>query len=230
MKRNSKFYSALPPPRVDLKSQTLPHFTVQCPVYKESLEKVIKPTVESLEAAIRTYESQGGTANIFYNDDGMQLMSPEQQKERQAFYLEHKIGWVARPKHIEDPKKGEIRFIRAGKFKKASNMNYAFMVSNKVEDRLCLIERNADWTVGDEEEAYERCLAEVLEEEEGRAMAAGNIRIGAYILLVDSDTRVPSDFFLDAAIEMELEPRLAILQFSSGVMNVTTSYFEKGIT
>ena len=47
---------------------------------------------------------------------------------------------------------------------------------------------------------------------------------------VDSDTRVPADCLLDAVSELEISPEVAILQFSSGVMNVTTSYFEAGIT
>lgn len=229
MRTNSKYYSAVAPPRLNAKNGPLPHVTIQCPVYKESLDAVIRPTIESLEKAIRTYESQGGTVNLFYNDDGMQLLSPEQREERKAFYVEHNIGWVARPKHIEEPQEGEIRFIRKGKFKKASNMNYALMISNRVEEKLWNISRPDGWTVGDEEEASERCLAEVLEEE-GRAWAAGDIRVGDYILLIDSDTRVPEDCLLDAVSEMEQEQRIGILQFSSGVMNVTTSFFEMGIT
>jgi hypothetical protein len=43
------------------------------PVYKEGLEGVIKPTVQSVKQAIATYELQGGTANIFINDDGSAL-------------------------------------------------------------------------------------------------------------------------------------------------------------
>jgi len=38
---------------------------------------VIFPTVTSLQAAIKKYESHGGTASIFVNDDGMQAISPE---------------------------------------------------------------------------------------------------------------------------------------------------------
>ena len=56
---------------------TLPHVTIQCPVYKEGLWAVIDPTVKSIKAAMSTYEMQGGTCNIFINDDGMQLIPPE---------------------------------------------------------------------------------------------------------------------------------------------------------
>lgn len=227
---NSKYFSGKPPRRLDRKAHALPHVTIQMPVYKEGLDAVIKPTVASLKAAISTYEMQGGTANIFVNDDGMQLISDEDAQTRRDFYDEHNIGWVARPGHCPkpDPEKGEKLFLRRGKFKKASNMNYALMVSNRVEDRLAAIGRGKRWTQELEDEAYARCLADVMEEDEGRTWAEGNIRVGDYILIIDSDTRVPKDCLLDAVSEMEQSPDVAIIQFSSGVMNVTKSYFENG--
>ncbi|KAI9753366.1 MAG: hypothetical protein M4579_005191 [Chaenotheca gracillima] len=109
-------------------------------------------------------------------------------------------------------------------------MNYAFMISNKVEEKLLLVPRDANWNQEREKQAYEECLAQVLVEEEGRSWAEGNIRVGDYILLIDSDTRVPSDCLLDAASEMEHSPEVGILQYSSGVMQVTDSFFENGVT
>jgi hypothetical protein len=47
--------------------------TIEMPVYKESLTSVIMPTVTSLKAAISHYELNGGTANIFIFDDGLQV-------------------------------------------------------------------------------------------------------------------------------------------------------------
>lgn len=230
MMENSKFYSGVAPKRLERDAGTLPHITIQCPVYKEGLQAVIEPTVRSLKAAISTYEMQGGTANIFVNDDGMQLISEEEARARQDFYDEHNIGWVARPKHNPKPAEGEEVFLRRGKFKKASNMNYALWVSNRVEDKLSNLQRTASWTQDDEAQAYVNALNEVVEEDEGRTWADGNIRIGDYILLIDSDTRVPTDCFLDAVSEMEESPQVGILQYSSGVMNITDSFFERGIT
>ncbi|KAL5611383.1 uncharacterized protein BROUX77_001539 [Berkeleyomyces rouxiae] len=203
---NSKFYSARPPTR--LRTAELPHVTVQCPVYKEGLNGVIAPTVKSIKQAISTYELQGGSANMFINDDGLQLLDEEERRARIDFYADHSIGWVARPKH------GENGFLRRGKFKKASNMNFALMISCKVEEKLSLIERTVQWTQNDEATAYENALREVLEED-GRAWADGNIRMGDYILIIS---------------EMEHSPDVGIMQFSSGVMNVTNTYFENGIT
>lgn len=218
---NSKFYSARPPPR--LQTTVLPHITVQCPVYKESLGAVIAPTVKSIKQAMSTYELQGGSANMFVNDDGMQLISEEDRRARIEFYADHSIGWVARPKH------GENGFLRRGKFKKASNMNFGLMISCNVEEKLAAVNRSMEWSQNDEAQAYEQALKEVLEED-GRAWADGNIRIGDYILIIDSDTRVPADCLLDAVSEMEQSPDVGIMQFSSGVMQVVHTYFENGIT
>ncbi|KAI0125339.1 glycosyl transferase family group 2-domain-containing protein [Xylariales sp. AK1849] len=218
---NSKFYSARPPPR--LQTAFLPHLTIQCPVYKEGLQAVIVPTVRSIKQAISTYELQGGSANIFMNDDGLQLISEDERQARIDFYADHSIGWVARPKH------GEDGFLRRGKFKKASNMNFALMVSCKVEDKLAAYDRGPEWSQADEAQVYDKALKEVLEEND-RAWADGNIRVGDYILIIDSDTRVPADCFLDAVSEMEQSPDVGIMQFSSGVMQVVHTYFENGIT
>ncbi|TLD18431.1 hypothetical protein PspLS_10083 [Pyricularia sp. CBS 133598] len=218
---NSKFYSARTPPR--LQTANLPHVTVQCPVYKEGLQGVIMPTVKSIKQAMSTYELQGGSANMFVNDDGLQLITEEERRARIDFYADNSIGWVARPKH------GENGFLRRGKFKKASNMNFALMISCKVEEELEKVQRGPEWTQHDEAQAYEHALKVVLEKD-GRAWADGNIRVGDYILIIDSDTRVPADCLLDAVSEMEQSPDVGIMQFSSGVMQVVHTYFENGIT
>ncbi|KAI1085283.1 glycosyl transferase family group 2-domain-containing protein [Whalleya microplaca] len=227
---NSKFYSGTPPKRLNREFHNLPHVTIQMPVYKEGLKAVIMPTIQSLKQCISTYELQGGSANVFVNDDGMQLISEEEAQARREFYEENNIGFVARPGHNPKPEDGSQPFLRRGKFKKASNMNYAMMVSNRVEDKLVQAPRPANWTQADEQNAYKQCLAEVLQEDEGRTWAEGNIRIGDYILIIDSDTRVPEDCLLDAVSEMEQSPQVAILQYTSGVMRVTSSFFEGGVT
>ena len=104
-------------------------------------------------------------------------------------------------------------------------MNFGLMLSCNVEAKLAEVERHDGWTQHEEAQEYARCLAEVVEEH-GRAWADGNIRIGDYIVIIDSDTRVPSDCFLDAASEMEQSPEVGIMQFSSGVMQVVGDFFE----
>ena len=66
-----------------------------------------------------------------------------------------------------------------------------------VDDPIALA--NWQWTAEDEQEIYEEALAKAIDETNGIAWAAGNIRIGEVILIIDSDTRVPEDCFLDAA-------------------------------
>jgi hypothetical protein len=61
-------------------------------------------------------------------------------------------------------------------------MNFGLMISCKVEEKLKQQARSDDWASEDEAQAYERCLKEALEED-GRAWADGNIRVGDYILL-----------------------------------------------
>ncbi|KIW40901.1 hypothetical protein, variant 2 [Exophiala oligosperma] len=230
MDSNSRSFSGVRSRR--LETDTLPHVTVQCPVYKEGLWGVIDPTMVSIREAISTYEMQGGSVNIFVNDDGMQLLSVDQVKERREYYEEHNIGWVARPKHNPSPnvQDGEKAFIRPGKFKKASNMNYAMNISARIEDGLARVSRHETWSQQDEDNAYRDMLGQVLKEDQGRTWADGDVRIGDYILIIDSDTRVPADCFLDMVSEMEASPQVAIVQYSSGVMNVTSSFFENGIT
>ncbi|KAK9324902.1 glycosyl transferase family group 2-domain-containing protein [Lipomyces orientalis] len=221
MYTNSSTFSAVKPPRLSASKVQLPHVTIQCPVYKESLEGVIHPTMQSLLTAITTYELQGGSANIFVNDDGMQLIPENEAQQRREYYAEHLIGYVARPPH------GKDGFQRRGRFKKASNMNYCLDISNRVEEHLQAVERHDKWTDREETEAYEKAFASVIEEEKGACWAAGDIRIGDIILIVDSDTRIPEDCFLDAASEFYHSPEVAILQEKSGVMMVVHNYWEE---
>lgn len=197
---NSRYHSAIAPniAQAEILGFGRPHMTIQMPIYKESLEGVIMPTVASLKEAISHYELCGGTANIFINDDGLQLLPEEEVNARINFYHDNNIGWVARPGH------GVDGFIRAGKFKKASNMNYALNLSNKVEDLVVagvaqLAEKGNSLTSVEEEQLYQSALAKVIEED-GKARAGGNIRVGEHILIIDSDTRVVRVFILHSEL------------------------------
>lgn len=213
---NSQTYSGVAPSRTAQRITTLPHFSIQCPVYKESLDNVIGPTIESLSRAITTYELQGGTASIIINDDGMQLMEPAQAQARAEYYRSRGIAFVARPAEG-----------RTGKFKKASNMNHALDLSDRVEAEMDTVIRHSDWTEEDEQRVYSEALTKCLSG--GTTWAEGDIRIGDFILIVDSDTRVPADCLLDAALEMEAYPEIGLLQHVSGVMNVSNTSFEKAM-
>jgi hypothetical protein len=62
VKLNSRFHSPIKPNLSCIYSQGFspPRITIQMPVYTESLEGVIMPTIASLKAAISHYESHGG--------------------------------------------------------------------------------------------------------------------------------------------------------------------------
>ena len=184
---------------------------------------------------MKTYARQGGTSAIFVCDDGLQLISEEERKERIEFYTNHNVGYVARPKH--DSKEGG--FKRAGRFKKASNMNYGISLSIKLEKHLKrLIEEGEDDdlvnAISLEDKAMNLAADEIFAESGSKfrpwCANSKSLRIGEIILIIDADTIVPEDCFRDAAREMYLSPELAIIQHESDVMQVAHHYFENGIT
>jgi cellulose synthase/poly-beta-1,6-N-acetylglucosamine synthase-like glycosyltransferase len=164
-------------------------------------------------------------------DDGLQLLSREEADERRRFYFDNNIAYVARPGHNVDG------FQRKGRFKKAGNMNFANALSLRVEEIMddirpeAAAEKGEDtyWNNDDESNLYERALEQAVEESNGKAWAAGNIRFGPIILIIDSDTRVPEDCFADAVSEMAESPEVAVIQHVSGVMQVANHFFENGI-
>jgi hypothetical protein len=175
---NSQFYSGKrPEPRPNI---VLPDFTIVMPVYKESLEAVIMPTVDSLNQAILTYERQGGSARILICEDGMQCISPELQSARKDYYERQSIAWIARPPHSD-------AYIRKGRFKKASNMNFACELSLRVEELMAGRQDESDGARDGIE--YEEALDMAMKESEGKAWAAGNVRLQvtrAMIILLDT--------------------------------------------
>lgn len=228
---NSTYYSAVKPQPDKQVDSNLPHVTIEMPVYKESLKETIALSVYSIKKAMQTYARQGGTSTILIHDDGLQLISPEDREERVAFYADHNIGWVARPPHNNSPE----GFKRAGRFKKASNMNYGLRLSLMLEKHLAELLANG---ASDEFECLEdqamKLAIEEMYEENGRrfrpwAANGKSLRIGEVILIVDSDTIVPEDCFRDAARELAESPEVAIIQHESDVMQVAHHYFENGI-
>jgi hypothetical protein len=112
-------------------------------------------------------------------------------RARQKFYKANSIGWCARPPHNKDG------FLRKGQFKKASNMNYCLDFSIRVEDKLLSLIADHEQqfpeeeiTVAKENELYDIAMKEIIDSDEGRTLADGNVRLGEIILLLDCDTKV----------------------------------------
>lgn len=190
----------------------------------------------------------------YYADNGIgycarlpHFKDPSSQKKRRSFWSlfkkAKKTNTAEEVTTSNEPKQrtrqdlaNELGFIRKGKFKKASNMNYALTFSNRVEDELRRLQDlesrggMVELTLDDDDRLYEQAMANMLAEDEGRTWAAGNIRVGEVILLIDCDTRVPVDCLLYGVLEMRESPELGILQHTSGIMQVANNYFEDGIT
>ncbi|GAC93729.1 hypothetical protein PHSY_001294 [Pseudozyma hubeiensis SY62] len=211
MMRNSRYYSGVSP-QAPVGKTILPHVTIQVPVYKESLKHVLQPTLDSVRAAITEYELQGGTASILIGEDGMAVIDDEEKQARLDFYRRHDIAWIARPRH------GDM-FVRAGRFKKASNLNFSMQIAKKYEESI-LANPNQD---------RHSLLQRVLKERHPQAEGEGDVSIGELILLIDSDTRIPADSLLPSAWEMASSPEVGILQHCSGVLIVGTGFFEKSL-
>lgn len=172
---------------------------------------------------MQTYARQGGSSAIFIHDDGLQLVSEKDREARIAFYADHNIGWVARPAHSSAPD----GFKRAGRFKKASNLNYGLALSMKLERHLRVLQEAEEREELDEtddtpleDRALHLACDEMFAETGGQwkpwANNGRSIRIGEIILLVDADTVVPEDCLRDAARELAESPEVAIIQHESG--------------
>lgn len=172
---NSKYYSGLEIPNIFIKKESFPNITIQLPVYKESLENTIKPTILSaINQAKRYIFETGKICNIIVCDDGLCLISPEEKEERIKFYNSHNIGVSARP----HPSK----HIRIGRFKKAGNLNFSMnygTIQPLLENEIPLLETDGLLHV------FFQKMKEL------GAIFEGNLTYGTYIFLIDSDTRFP---------------------------------------
>ena len=169
-------------------------------------------------------------------------------RARRQYYAANHIGWCARPPHSQDG------FLRKGRFKKASNLNYCLDFSNRVEDELLRLithrqesgtDDTRNITLDEENALYQEALETTTSSDQGRTLAAGNVRLGEVILLVDCDTRVvslaialsglyvlnkcqPKTCLHMGALEMIESPQVAIIQHTSGVLRVAHNLFETG--
>lgn len=146
--------------------------------------------------------SIGGTCNIFISDDGLLLVSEEERAARIEFYTANNIAYCARPPNAKDG------YVRRGRFKKASNMNFSLQVSQEVER---LQEEGINLDVA---------LNRVIDACKHDFQAAGDVVIGDFILLVDSDTRVPRDCIAPTVTELINSDSVAFTQHCTAPMQV----------
>ena len=214
--RTTSWSGSLPP--MQFASETgfkTPAITFIIAVYKEDLTSFLAPTIRCLLGAIRRYEMAGGEANLIIGDDGMQLINDADRAARIQFYQSTGVSWVARPKHQPH---SPTPYIRAGKFKVASNMNNVCQLAILIRDHLekkrtpccssaynCSRHPNNDIQIYDEAITMHRTVNWV----------GGDLRMGDILYVGDSDHRVPENFLLELAAEFFLDPQLGILSFIS---------------
>ena len=177
VRSNSKYYSGLEIPDTFI-NIPFPQITIQLPVYKESLENTIKPTLISAIKQSKRYTLEtGAVCNIIVCDDGLQLISLEEKEERLHFYEKENIGVSARP-HPSQHK-------RNGRFKKAGNLNFSLNYSDNKENK-----QNANNYIDpkNENDPLQHFFEEMIKLD---AIFEGNLDYGSYIFLIDSDTRFP---------------------------------------
>jgi hypothetical protein len=100
----------------------------------------------------------------------------EDANDRRDYYERQGIGYVARPPH------GQDNFIRKGRFKKASNMNFALALSLRVEELVADLQTSSPIGLDDPFNdtslpVYQRALEKAIQESEGKAQAEGDIRV-----------------------------------------------------
>jgi Glycosyl transferase family group 2 len=238
--KNSRFHSAIAPPKVP--RDQLPPVCVQMPIYKENFVETVQPSLDDIKKAIDNYRKEGGEAFMFINDDGLQLIDEEERQIRINYYKEHDIAYIARPGHNVLP--------RHGLFKKASNMNFCLNFAmevaeqyDKLESMTNPIEFNGSKMEpiredeGDELSVPEQsdrplsahALQEVMNTRDYPIMAGGPIerlKQVRYILIVDSDTRVPETCLYDTVGEFVYDDEVGFVQHATSVLRVDDNYWE----
>ena len=184
LRKNSKYYSGLEIPdelvqrKLKLKFQfqsgpiDFPDITILIPIYTENLENTIIPTIQSAIIESKRYSKETGRiCNIIVCDDGMNITENETNKtekeKRIRFYQDNNIGYTCRPHPSKYP--------RAGRFKKASNINFSIHYS-KIKDAII---------------TNTLALNQYTSILEKGAIFGGNIHYNPFIFLIDSDTRFP---------------------------------------
>ena len=169
LKRNNKYYSGLEIPDFYVQSKEYPAITIQIPVYKEGLQNTLKPTIlNCCREADRYMDETGALCNIIICDDGYNLIPEADRTDRVEFYKEMGLGFTARP----HPSK----YHRNGRFKKAGNLNFSMNYGGCFYD--------SEGSPDEVKEQVEKLI-------EMGAAFGGDTRYGDYILLIDSDTRLP---------------------------------------
>jgi hypothetical protein len=207
---------------LQLKIDAWPAVTIQIPVFREGFEDVIRPSLDAAREAARRYrEETGARCNVLVCDDGLlhfarndlqgalvearrtrgRDRTPDQTEllARVAYYEQFEIGFVARPY----PEPGVPGTERAGRFRKASNLNYALRLADRLEGGEPLSEAHARFREMVPEHVYEL------------GCWHGDVQVGDIIIQLDKDSVMPPDVIRATVPEFLDDPTLAYTQHAS---------------
>lgn len=199
-----------------------PSVTIQIPVFRERFEDTIRPTLDAARIAARRYcEQTGARCNVLVCEDGLLYFarndlegaladarrtapadrSPDQTEllARIAYYEAFDVAFVARPY----PEPGVPGTERPGRFRKASNLNYALRLADRLEGGEPLSEAHAHFREAVPARVYEL----------GRWQ--GEVRVGEIIVQLDKDSVIPPDVIRATVPEFLADPTLAYTQHAS---------------
>lgn len=207
---------------LEIDAQTWPIVTIQIPIFREPFDAVIRPTLESARKAAQRYrERTGARCNVLVCDDGLLCFADNDlegaladahgtppnarstaQSEllaRVAYYEDTDVAFVARPW----PKPGVPGTERAGRFRKASNLNYALRLADRLESSEPLSEEHSRFRTALPERAY------------ALGVSRGDVRVGELIVQLDKDSVMPTDVIQATVPEFLTDPTLAYTQHST---------------
>jgi cellulose synthase/poly-beta-1,6-N-acetylglucosamine synthase-like glycosyltransferase len=201
---------------------TWPSVTIQIPTFREPFNEVIRPTLESARKAAERYREQtGARSNVLVCDDGLMCFASNNlegaladarntpvdarsvaQSEllaRMAYYESTDVAFVARPW----PQAGVPGTERAGRFRKASNLNYSLRLAELNEPSEPLSEAHTRFRTALPQRAY------------SLGVARGDTRVGEFIVLLDKDSVISPDVIQATVPEFMADPTLAYTQHST---------------
>lgn len=207
---------------LELSVAAWPSVTIQIPVFRECFDDAIRPTLDAAREAARRYrEETGARCDLLVCEDGLLYFAgndlegalaearrtepgarSESQSEllaRTAYYEAYDVPVVARPW----PEPGVPGTERPGRFRKASNLNYALRFADRVEGGEPLSEAHARFREAVPEHVYEL------------GCSRGNVRVGELIVQLDKDSVIPPDVIRATVPEFLADPTLAYTQHAS---------------
>jgi cellulose synthase/poly-beta-1,6-N-acetylglucosamine synthase-like glycosyltransferase len=207
---------------LDMEGIKWPSVTIQIPIFREPFDSVIRPTLESARKAAERYrEKTGARCNVLVCDDGLLCFAnndlagalaqargtPASERSaaqsevlaRLAYYEGADVAYVARPW----PQPGVPGTERAGRFRKASNLNYALRLADRLERGEPL------------SEAHARFRAELPERALVLGVSRGDMRVGEFIVQLDKDSVMPPNVIQATIPEFLADPTLAFTQHST---------------